>query len=82
MALEIAVTFIHNFIEPGADCSSRFVYTLRASIRGLGRRQLKDDDPSRALGGTLHGDPCSLLGVIWVLPGYIRSLLGVPPKVP
>ena len=24
-----------------------------------------------ALGGTLNGDPCSLLGVIWVLPGYI-----------
>ena len=24
-----------------------------------------------ALGGTLNGDPCSLLGVIWVLAGYI-----------
>ena len=23
-----------------------------------------------ASGGTLNGDPCSLLGVIWVLPGY------------
>ena len=26
-----------------------------------------------ALGGTL-GDPCSLLGVKWVLPGYIGGI--------
>ena len=27
-----------------------------------------------ALGGTHNEDPCSLLGVIWVLPGYIGSI--------
>ena len=30
-----------------------------------------------ALGGTLNGDPCSLLGVIGVLPGYIRGIQGL-----
>ena len=25
----------------------------------------------RALGGTLNGDPCSLLGVVWVIFGDI-----------
>ena len=46
-----------------------------------------------ALGGTLNGDPFSLFGVIWVLPGYIgvykayKGLyrvmgLGVPPRGP
>ena len=27
-----------------------------------------------ALGETLNGDPCSLLRVIWVLPGYIWGI--------
>ena len=27
-----------------------------------------------ALGGILNGDPCSLLRVIWVLPGYIGGI--------
>ena len=30
-----------------------------------------------ALGGTLNGDSCSLLGVIWVLPGYIGGIQGL-----
>ena len=30
-----------------------------------------------ALGGTLNGDPCRLLGVIGVLPGCIRGIQGV-----
>ena len=33
-----------------------------------------EPDPG-ALGGTLTGDPCSLLGVIRVLPGYMRGIL-------
>ena len=27
-----------------------------------------------ALAETLNGDPCSLLGVIWVLAGYIGGI--------
>ena len=30
-----------------------------------------------ALGGTLNGDPCSLLGEIGVLPGYIKAIQGL-----
>ena len=29
------------------------------------------------LGGTLNGDPCSLLGIIGVLPSYIRGIQGL-----
>ena len=42
-----------------------------------------------ALGGTLNGDPCSLLGIIWVAPcdlgvyeAYIRVLEGNGIKGP
>ena len=31
----------------------------------------------RALEGTRNGDPCSLLGVIWVLPGYRKGIQGL-----
>ena len=30
-----------------------------------------------ALGGTLNGDPCSLLGAIGVLPGYVMGIQGL-----
>ena len=36
-----------------------------------------DTEDLGALGGTLNGDPCSLLGVVGALPGYIRGIQGL-----
>ena len=47
------------------------------TVWGAARRWLYNRHILGASGGTLNGDPCSLLGVTGVLPGYVRGIQGL-----
>ena len=50
-------------------------------MKGLGFRVSKDKLSRSfrlgALGSLINGGSCSLLGIIWVLPGYTRGIQGL-----